>query len=176
MQFHARYATLSNMVNSSESLKESRSNNMQGVMLAERSLVRIAIVVLLIIQCILGLLFSLPFLAYLLAPGRPVIVTGTSLLTGPLAGAALAVALASPIIAWWLWTLKPWAPQRTLLLEIMGLVIEVLFFTQTGINQTLLLTLIGCAVLILLCWFADPAIRVGLSLSQSAHDTARNQV
>src|SRR5215471_2855436 len=108
MQFHARYATLSNRVSSSESLKESRSNNMQDVMLAERSLARIAIVVLLIIQCILGLLFSLPFLAYLLAPGRPVIVTGTSILTGPLAGAALAVALASPIIGWGLWMLKPW--------------------------------------------------------------------
>src|SRR5690242_21204097 len=149
---------------------------MQGVMLAGRSLGRIVIVMLLIIQCILGLLFSLPLLASLLAPGRPVIVTGISILTGPLAGAALAVALASPIIAWGLWTLKRWAPLRTLLLEIMGLIVGVLFFTQTGINQTLLLTLISCAVLILLCWFADPAIRVGLSLRQSAHDTASNQV
>ena len=149
---------------------------MQDVMLAGRSLGRIAIVVLLIIQCILGLLFSLPFLVYLLAPGRPVIVTGTSILTGPLAGAAVAVALASPIIAWGLWMLKPWAAQRTLLLEIMSLVIGVLAFSQADINRTLLLTLIGCAVLILLCWFADPAIRVGLSLRQSAHGTARKQV
>src|SRR5215467_3471858 len=136
---------------------------MQNVMLAGRSLGRIVIVMLLIMQCILGLLFSLPFLADLLAPSRPVIVTGTSILTGPLAGAAFAVALASPIIAWGLWMLKHWAPQRTLLLEIMGLVIGVLSFTQAGINRTLLLTLIGCAVLILLCWFADPDIRVSPS-------------
>ena len=150
---------------------------MQDVMLPGRSLGRIAIVVLLIIQCILGLLFSLPFLADLLTPGRPVIVTGTSILTGPLAGAALGVALASPIIAWGLWMLKPWAPQRTLLLEIMSLVIGVLSFTQSNINLTLLLSLIGCAVLILLCWFADPRVRSITSLSQSAPgaSTARKQ-
>jgi hypothetical protein len=141
---------------------------MQDVMLPERSVGRIAIVILLLLQCILGLLFSLPFLADLLAPGRPVIVTGTSILTGPLAGAALAVALASPIIAWGLWMLKPWAPQRTLLLEIMSLVIGVLSFTQAEINRTLLLSLIGCAVLILLCWFADPGVRTITSLRQSA--------
>lgn len=149
---------------------------MQDVVLAERSLARIAIVVLLIIQCILGLLFSLPFLAYLLAPGRPVIVTGTSILTGPLAGAALAVALASPIIAWGLWMLKPWAPQRTLLLEIMSLVIGGLSFIQAEINQTLLLALIGCAVLILLCWFADPAIRLSQSLRLNVHGDIKKQV
>ena len=148
---------------------------MQNVMLAGRSLGRIAIVVLLIIQCILGLLFSLPFLVDLLAPGRPVIVTGTSILTGPIAGAALGVALASPIIAWGLWMLKRWAPQRTLLLEIMSLVIGVLTFTQAQINRTLLLTLIGCAVLILLCWFADPGVRAITSLSQSAPSAARKQ-
>src|SRR5437588_5604761 len=141
---------------------------MQGMMLSGRSLGRIAIVVLLIIQCILWLFFSLPFLADMLAPGRPVIVTGISILTGPLAGAALAVALASPIIAWGLWMLKRWAPQRTLLLEIMSLAIGVLVFTQAEINRTLLLTLIGCAVLILLCWFADPRVRSITSLSQSA--------
>jgi hypothetical protein len=137
-------------------------------MLAGRSLGRIAIIMLLIIQCILGLLFSLPFLADLLAPGRPVIVTGTSIITGPLAGAALAVALASPIIAWGLWMLKHWAPQRALLLEIMSLVIGVLAFTQAEINRTLLLSLISCAVLILLCWFADPSVRTITALSQSA--------
>jgi hypothetical protein len=148
---------------------------MQDVMLAGRSPGRIVIVMLLIIQCIFGLLFSLPFLADLLAPGRPVIVTGASILTGPLAGAALAVALASPIIAWGLWMLKRWAPQRTLLLEIMGLVIGALSFTQVGINRTLLLALIVCAGLILLCWFADPDIRGGLSPRQSAHNDAREQ-
>jgi hypothetical protein len=148
---------------------------MQDVMLAGRSLGRIAIVVLLIIQCILGLLFSLPFLADLLAPGRPVIVTGTSILTGPIAGAALGVALASPIIAWGLWMFKRWAPQRTLLLEIMSLVIGVLAFTQAEINRTLLLSLIGCAVLILLCWFADPGVRAVSHLRQSGIKAARKQ-
>ena len=141
-------------------------------MLAGRSLGRIAIAVLLIIQCILGLLFSLPFLADLLVPGRPVIVTGTAILTAPLAGAALGVALASPIIGWGLWMLKRWAPQRTLLLEIMSLVIAVLSFTQANINRTLLLSLIGCAVLILLCWFADPGVRAITSLSQSASNVS----
>jgi hypothetical protein len=141
---------------------------MQDEMLPGRSLGRIAIVVLLMIQCILGLLFSLPFLADLLAPGRPVIVTGTSILTGPIAGASLAVALASPIIAWGLLMLKRWAPQRTLLLEIMSLIIGVLAFTQAEVNRTLLLSFMGCAVLILLCWFADPHVRVITSLSQRA--------
>ncbi|MGZ3611885.1 MAG: hypothetical protein ACXVBU_17680, partial [Ktedonobacteraceae bacterium] len=62
---------------------------MQDMMLGGRSSGRIASVVLLIIQCILGLLFSVPLLTDLLAPGRPVIVTGTAILTGPIAGAAL---------------------------------------------------------------------------------------
>src|SRR5437764_8836260 len=146
---------------------------MQGMMLRGRSLGRITIVVLLLIQCLLGLLFSLPFLADLLTPGRPVIVTGTSILTGPIAGAALGVALASPIIAWGLWMLKRWAPQRTLLLEIMSLVRGVLTFTQPEINRQLLLTLIGCAILILLCWFADPGVRPRTPLSQRPHSAAR---
>jgi hypothetical protein len=91
--------------------------------------------------------------------GRPVIVTGVSILTGPLTGAALAVSLASPIIAWGLWTLKHWAPQRTVLLEILSLSIGVLEFTQPDINRMLLFTRIGIAVLILLCWYADPHVR-----------------
>jgi len=148
---------------------------MQDEMLPGRSLGRIAIVVLLIIQCILGLLFSLPFLADLLAPGRPVIVTGTSILTGPLTGAALGVALASPIIAWGLWMLKRWAPQRTLLLEIMSLVIGVLAFTQAGINRVLLLSLISIEVLILLCWYADPGVRAVPHLRPSGIRDARKQ-
>jgi hypothetical protein len=148
---------------------------MQDVMLPGRSLGRIAIVVLLIIQCILGLLFSLPFLANLLATGRPVIVTGTSILTGPLAGAALGVALASPIIAWGLWMLKRWAPQRTLLLEIMSLVIGVLAFTQAGINRVLLLSLISIEVVILLCWYADPGVRAVPHLRPSGTRDARKQ-
>ena len=71
--------------------------------------------------------------------------------------------------------LKPWAPQRTLLLEIMGLVIGALAFTQSEINRTLLLTLIGCAVLILLCWFADPGVRIVPHPRKSAPSAARKQ-
>lgn len=132
---------------------------MQGVILRGRSLGMIAIVILLIIQCILGLLFSLPLLAELLAPGRPVIVTGASIFTGPAAGVALGVALASPIIAWRLWMLKRWAPQRTVLLEILSLSTGVLAFTAPEINRGLLYTSMGIAVVILLCWYADPSVR-----------------
>lgn len=149
---------------------------MQDMMLRGRSSGRIAIVVLLIIQCILGLLFSLPSLADQLAPGRPVIVTGSAILTGPIAGAALAVALASPIIAWGLWMLKPWSSQRTLLLEIMGLVIiGVLAFTEPEINRVLLLTLISIEVLILLCWYADPSVHAVPYLRKSGTSDARKQ-
>lgn len=148
---------------------------MQDMMLGGRSSGRIAIVVLLIIQCILGLLFSLPFMAELLVPGRPVIVTGTAILTGPIAGAALGVALASPIIAWGLWMLKRWSSQRTLLLEIMSLVIGALAFTQADSNRTLLLTLMVCAILIMLCWFADPGVGTITTLRQSASSAARKQ-
>ncbi len=132
---------------------------MQGMISRGRSLGIIAIVVLLLIQSILGLLFSLPFLAELLAPGRPVIVSGASIITGPVAGAALAVALASPIIAWGLWVLKRWAPQRTVLLEILSLGVGVLSFTQPEINRGLLLTRMSITVLILICWYLDPSVR-----------------
>ena len=132
---------------------------MQGMIPRGRSLGIIAIVVLLLVQGILGLLFSLPFLAELLAPGRPVIVTGASIITGPVAGVALGVALASPLIALGLWMLKRWAPQRTLLLEILSLGVGVLSFTQPEINRGLLLTRMSIAVLILICWYLDPRIR-----------------
>jgi hypothetical protein len=132
---------------------------MQGTILRGRSPGIIAIVVLLMIQGILGLFFSLPFVVELLSPGQPVIVRGASIITGPLAGVALAVALASPIIAWGLWMLKRWAPQRTVLLEILSLGTGVLAFTQPEINRILLLTLMSIAVLILICWFADPRVR-----------------
>jgi hypothetical protein len=148
---------------------------MQGMLLRGRSLGTIAIVVLLMIQCVLGLFFSIPLLVELLAPGRPVIVSGASIITGPLAGAALAVALASPIIAWGLWMLKHWAPQRTLLLEILSLGVWVLEFTQPGIDRRLLLTGMGIAVLILICWYADPAVRAVSHARQSNIRDEREQ-
>jgi hypothetical protein len=133
---------------------------MQHVIPRGRSLGMIAIVVLLMIQGILGLFFSIPFLAELLAPGSPVIVGNVSLITGPVpGGAALGVALASPIIAWGLWVKKRWAPQRTVLLEILSLGVGVLAFTRPEINRGLLYTSIVIAVLILICWYADPSVR-----------------
>jgi hypothetical protein len=132
---------------------------MQHMIARGRSLGTIAIVVLLSIQGILGLLFSLPWLADLLAPGRPVIVTGAAIFTGPAAGMALGVALASPIIAWGLWMRKRWAPQRTVLLEILSLGVGVLAFTAPGINRGLLFAGLAIAVLILLCWSIDPSVR-----------------
>jgi len=132
---------------------------MQHMIARGRSLGMIAIIVLLSIQGILGLLFSLPWLADLLAPGRPVIVTGAAIFTGPAAGIALGVALASPIIAWGLWMRKHWAPQRTVLLEILSLGVSVLAFTAPGINRGLLFTSLAIAVLILLCWSIDPSVR-----------------
>jgi len=132
---------------------------MQHMIARGRSLGMIAIIVLLSIQSILGLLFSLPWLADLLAPGRPVIVTGAAIFTGPAAGIALGVALASPIIAWGLWMRKRWAPQRTVLLEILSLGVGVLAFTAPDINRGLLFTSLAIAVLILLCWSIDPSVR-----------------
>ncbi len=132
---------------------------MQHMIARGRSLGMIAIIVLLSLQGILGLLFSLPWLADLLAPGRPVIVTGAAIFTGPAAGIALGVALASPIIAWGLWMRKRWAPQRTVLLEILSLGVGVLAFTAPGINRGLLFTSLAIAVLILLCWSINPSVR-----------------
>lgn len=134
---------------------------MQHMLARGRSLGMIAIIVLFMIQSILGLFFSIPFLAELLAPGSPVIVGNISLLTGPVpCGAALGVALASPIIAWGLWVKKRWAPQRTVLLEILSLGVGVLAFTRPEINRGLLYSSIVIAVLILLCWYIDPSVRV----------------
>jgi len=132
---------------------------MQHMIARGRSLGMIAIIVLLSIQSILGLLFSLPWLADLLAPGRPVIVAIAAIFTPLAAGAALGVALASPIIAWGLWMRKRWAPQRTVLLEILSLGVGLLAFTRPEINRGLLYSCIVIAVLILLCWSIDPSVR-----------------
>src|SRR5258708_32232619 len=108
---------------------------MQHMIARGRSLGMIAIIVLLSLQGILGLLFSLPWLADLLAPGRPVIVTGAAIFTGPAAGIALGGALASPISAWGLWMRNRWAPQRTGLLEILSLAVGEPAFTPPANNR-----------------------------------------
>src|SRR5260370_38694953 len=108
---------------------------MQHMIARGRSLGMIAIIVLLSIKGILGLLVSLPWLADLLAPGRPVIVTGAAIFTGPAAGIALGGALASPLRAWGPWMRKRWARHRTVLLAILSLGVGVLAFTAPDIDR-----------------------------------------
>jgi hypothetical protein len=132
---------------------------MQDTISRRNSLGIMAIVVLLIIQCIIGLLFSIPLLVELLAPGRPVIVQGAAIYAGPAAGSALVIAIASPIIAWGMWMQKRWASQRTVLLEFISLGISVLELTQPAVNRWITLTLMIIAVLILICLYADRRVR-----------------
>jgi hypothetical protein len=126
---------------------------MQNTISRRRPLGFMAIIILLIIQGILMLLFSLSLLVVLLAPGRPVIVHGASIYAGPAAGVALVVGLASPIIAWGLWTMKHWGFQRTVLLEIFSLGVGVLELTEPGLNLWTPITLMIIAALILICLY-----------------------
>ncbi len=120
----------------------------------EHSLGIMIIVILLTIQAILGLLFSLSLLAGLLAPGRPVIVSGAAIFAGPAGGIALVVALASPIIAWGVWMLKPWAHQRVVLLEIFSLAIGTFELFEPGVNRIVSLAYIILVALLLICLYA----------------------
>ena len=126
---------------------------MQDIITRKHSLVITAIVVLLSFQGILGLLFSLSRLAGLLAPGGSIIVRGVSIFVGPAGGISLVVALASPIIAWGLWTMKHWGFQRTVLLEIFSLGVGVLELTEPGLNLWTPITLMIIAALILICLY-----------------------
>ena len=135
---------------------------MQDMIQRRHSLGSIVTVVLLSIQGILGLLFSLPLLAGLLAPGRPVIVSGTAIFAGPAGGVSLVVALTSPIIAWGLWMWKPWAHQRTVLLEIISLALGAFELIEPGVTRGLPLTHIIMAALILICLYAVPDVRARL--------------
>ncbi len=135
---------------------------MQDILARRHSLLTTAIVVLLNIQAILGLFFSLSLITRLLAPGSPIIQGVASELADVIGGASLVVALASPIIAWALWMAKPWARFRTVLLEIVSLVIcvfELLFVLgQFDIIWGVCLALMGVAALILLCLYIGPRI------------------
>src|SRR5437660_12505270 len=118
------------------------------------------IVLLLIVQCLLGLYFSLFLLARLLAPGSPFIVKGISITTGPAAGVALVVALASPVIAWGLWTLKPWARQRCTLLELMSLAIGAIELLEPGLVSSIApITRLVIAALILVILYVGSGVR-----------------
>jgi len=132
---------------------------MQGMIQRRHSLGSVVSVVLLGIQGVTGLLFSLFLLAALLAPGRPVIVSGTAIFAGPAGGVSLVAALASPIIAWGLWTWKPWAHQRTVLLEIISLALGAFELIEPGINRGAPLARMVIAALILIGLYASPSVR-----------------
>src|SRR2546421_4207996 len=132
---------------------------MQNIITRKHSLVITAIVVLLSIQGILGLLFSLSRLAGLLAPRGSIIVSGISIFVGPAGGVSLVVALASPIIAWGFWMLKPWAYQRAVLIEVISLVIGAFELIDPGINRGVPAARIVIAALILICLYAGSGVR-----------------
>jgi len=133
-----------------------RQKKMQNRIMPKHSAGITVMVILLTIQAILGLFFSLPLLAGLLAPGRPVIVSGAAIFAGPAGGISLVVALASPIIAWGVWQVKSWARQRVVLLELFSLAIGVFELIEPGVNKTGALGYIIMAALLLICLYASP--------------------
>jgi len=146
------------------SMKRRKGENMQDTLAGRRShRLRpkiIAIVVLLLVQCLSGLYFSLILIADLLAPGSPVIVSGISIFTGFAAGVALVVALASPVIAWGLWTLKPWARQRCTLLELLSLGIGAFELLEPRLVSSIApITCLVIAALILVVLYVGPDVR-----------------
>jgi hypothetical protein len=128
---------------------------MQQAITHKHSIWSIITVLLLIIQGILGLYFGLPQLAILLAPNQPIIVNGINIFTGPFAGIALAASLGSFVIAAGIWTWQHWAHQRTILLEIVFLVVAAFDFIDPHITKVVTLAYVILAVLILLCLFAN---------------------
>ena len=120
-------------------------------------------IILLNCQAILGLFLGVSLVARLLAPGSPIIISGTAIFAGPAGGASLVAAVASPILAWGLWMVKPWAYFRTTLLELIFLGIcsfELVFaFIKPDVTRGGCFTIMGIAILILLCLYTGPAIR-----------------
>jgi hypothetical protein len=140
-----------------------QEEDMQNMITRKHSLVTTAIAILLNIQALVGLFFSLSLITGLLAPGSPIIVSGAAILAGPIGGASLIVALASPVIAWGLWMAKPWARLRIALLEIIILgigVFELLFeLVAPDVTWGVCFALMAVAALILLCLYAGSSIR-----------------
>ncbi len=135
---------------------------MQEILTRRHSPMTTAMVVLLTIQAMLGLFFSLSLITRLLAPGGPIIIGANGAFAAVIAGVSLAVALASPIIAWAVWMAKPWARSRTVILEIASLLIgafELVFvLVKFDVTKGVCLALMGVAALILLCLYAGPRI------------------
>src|SRR5207237_3495874 len=104
--------------------------------------------------------FSRMLIPDLLAPVRPVIVSCISIFTSFAAGVALVVALASPVIAWGLWTLKPWARQRCTLLELLSLGIGAFELLEPRLVSSIApITCLAFAALILVVLYVGPDVR-----------------
>ena len=123
---------------------------MQNQVEHRHTLRRTSLTVLLLVQGAGGLLFSLLWLSQLLAPGRPIIVSGIAIFAGPAAGSALVVALASLLFAWLVWRSHPWLRQRVTLLELFSLAIGSIELLEPGINRVIPIARLLLAVLILL--------------------------
>ena len=136
---------------------------MQDMITRRPSAITTAIAILLNIQALVGLFFALSLIARLLAPGSPIIVSGAAIFAGPIGGASLIVALASPFVAWGVLMAKSWARLRTFLLELVSLGIgafELMFeLVKPDVTRGVCLVLIGIATLILLCLYAGSGIR-----------------
>src|SRR5215467_6712649 len=128
---------------------------MQQTITHKHSFWSIATILLLILQGVLGLFFSLSQLTILLAPNQPIIVSGINIFTGPFAGISLVVALGSFVIAAGMWTWKHWAHQRTILLEMISLVLAAFDFIAPHINRVVPLALVVLVVLITICLSAS---------------------
>lgn len=113
----------------------------------------ICIILLLLLQGIVGLVISVSQLVQLLAPGRPVIVTGMNIFTGPIAGIAFVVALASLVVIWGWWTRQPWARHRIVLIECISLAIGIVEFIEPHLSHSVPIARIAIAVLVLLCLY-----------------------
>jgi hypothetical protein len=72
----------------------------------------------------------------------------------------LAVALASPVIAWGLWTHKPWARQRCTLLELLSLGIGAFELLEPGLVSSIApITRLVIAALILVILYVGSGVR-----------------
>ena len=142
---------------------------MQKTMSASRSRIwDICIVLFLLIQGIAGLVISISQLTRLLAPGSPVIVKGMNIFTGPIAGVAFVVAVASLVAIWGWWTRQHWARQRIVLIECISLAIGIVEFIEPHLSRSIPIARIAIAVLLLLCLYATRSEHMRSPSSTSA--------
>ena len=84
---------------------------------------------------------------------------------GILGGVLLIIAVLSLLVAWGLWTLKPWAFWFTVIIQIFSLLSSISLLTQTG-NSTVTTTTsnIIFALVILIYLFADRNVRAAFRI------------